>query len=559
MDRNFESAHELRVAPEPVMWKRPGLVEEGETAVSRASAPDLRSGLDRWNLATGIEVTPTFHQLLDRWRPVHAPEIPTTLLVAFSKYEASGWNDATHGTAGNGYTSPPFYELGVFQVPAGLHGHCTVRQCEHDPPGPENPASPSAWSRICRRLRLEPNKWKDPITQVRVGLSNLEDDAQIIRKRYPELFPRPGTDWDLRGAVLLPFVGIGTANGLIKTYRQKLAQIPEADRWRFLNSQAIDQQTDARRAAHMRDLLNNVEKKMKLHEALVAHFASNPSTSAAPPKSASATAAPVLPSVPQSPRTSGGWVAPPGGLQGSLPSPAEPDVAAYAAKLGGTWSSRRKGKPSAEAIRDWLLKDHQYTLDGATSRFGNRYTRAAISRAWMVSREEQMKFKTVSSAQIRPLRHFNPPSEPVTRVSSLLIKGSDKEKVAPVVVRFVAELRRRHSTFRADTYRGHGGGSFEGKGYSIDLWLPSDLDDRGFFKRDASVKLLRAVGAAAGAVNLDWRILYNDFSVANVVNREAGIERVVFVGKPVTRGIIWHGPHPLILHFHLDLGVQRKA
>jgi hypothetical protein len=540
MNRDFESVTPPRFGAESFVWELPELSQEREAPgpTGSASAQDLRSALERWKLATGIAATPTFHQLVERWRTVHAPEIPTTLLVAFSKVESSGWNDATHGTAGNGYTSPPFYELGVFQVPAGLHGRCTAKKCEKAPPGSENASSPSAWSRLCRRLNLDPKNWTDPTTQVRVGLSNLEGDAQIIRKRYPDLFPWPGTDWDLRGAVLLPFVGIGTANGVIKMYRQKLSQLPEADRWQFLRSQAIGQQPDARRAARMRGLLDNVEKKMSLHGALAAYLARNPDAHATPPKTSPAapTTAPTKPA-----------------------SAGEPDVTTFAAKLGTTWSGRRNGKPSGQAIRDWLLKDHQATLDGATARFNNRVTRAAISRAWMVSRKEQMKFKTLSSGQLKPLRAFTPPSEPVTRITSPLIAGSDKEKVGPGVVRFVEELRQRHSSFRADTYRNHGGGSFAGKGYSIDLWLASDRDDRGFFKPDDAVTFLRAVDPAAKAVNLDWRILYNDFSVANVINRDTGIERVVFVGHAGPGGIIWHGPDPLILHFHLDLGVQRTA
>ena len=273
MDRYLESPYGLRVDPEPFVWRRSSgrAARNSNIACERSGSsfgPEPMESRDRNRGDADV------HELLNAGVPSTRPEIPTTLLVAFSRYEASGWNDATHGTAGNGYTSPPFYELGVFQVPAGLHGRCTDKKCEIDPPGLENASSPSAWSRLCTRLRLDPKNWKDPTTQVRVGLANLENDAQIIRSRYPDLFPRPGTDWDLRGAVLLPFVGIGTANSLIKTP-------PEASQ--FLKPiagvsqfQAIGQQPDARRAARMRDLLNNVEKKMRLHEALTACVVRNP-------------------------------------------------------------------------------------------------------------------------------------------------------------------------------------------------------------------------------------------------------------------------------------------
>jgi hypothetical protein len=240
---------------------------------------------------------------------------------------------------------------------------------------------------------------------------------------------------------------------------------------------------------------------------------------------------------------------------GASPSAVVPQVEEFAAQLGTMWSSRRNGSPSTEAIRDWLLRDHRDTLQGARGRYGKKFTTEAISRAWMISREEQMKFQTLSSKSLKPLRGFKPPSAPVERVSTKLIPGSDEEPVAPLVVRFVGELRRLYPGFTLWTYSNHGGGSFNGKGYSIDLDLKHSRDDRGFYRPDDGVKFLRAVGEAARAVNAEWRILYNDFSVADAINRETGIERVGFMGKVRTgnRNLNWHGPAPLILHFHLDL------
>jgi hypothetical protein len=519
-------------AGELMPWLDHALRSELESAP--ALGQELRAALERWNLATNVSGAPTFSRLLERWRPVHAPEIPTTLLVAFSKYEASGWGDATHGTRANGYTSPPFYELGVFQVPAGAHGPCTDKGCGLQPPGAENPAQPSAWARLCKRLGLDPKNWDDPTTQVRVGLCNLEDDAKIIRQRYPELFAQPGSDWDLRAAVLLPFVGIGFANALLKKYRARLAALHESDRWSFLSQQAIA--ADPNKAPRVRELLANVEKKMRLHGALKAHFAGNPVATVTPVQPAPATV-PTL--------TADAKNAPP--LVGE-------DVRAFASRLGALWSKRRGGKPSAEALRDWLLEGHRATLTGASARFKNRYPESAITRAWMISVEQQMQFQ-LDSGSLKSLRGFSPPSAPVVRTASPLVGGSDKEKVAPVVVRFVRELQQRFPTFSADTYRGHGGGAFAGQGYSLDLYLKSGRDERGFFKPKAAVEFLRAVGAAAQAAGLEWRVLYNDFSVANVINRETGVQRVFFIGSANASGLNWHGPHPLILHFHLDLGV----
>ena len=66
--------------------------------------------------------------------------------------------------------------------------------------------------------------------------------------------------------------------------------------------------------------------------------------------------------------------------------------------------------------------------------------------------------------------------------------------------------------------------------------------------------LLRGVHQAARAVGAEWRVLYNDYSVARVINQETGARRVGFAGGAFpSGGLNWHGPHPLILHFHLDL------
>src|SRR5215510_10795849 len=63
----------------------------------------------------------TIEQLIEKWRPQIAPEIPMPLLLAFMRFESGGnFNDATHGSPKNQppYTQPAFYELGLFQTPA---------------------------------------------------------------------------------------------------------------------------------------------------------------------------------------------------------------------------------------------------------------------------------------------------------------------------------------------------------------------------------------------------------------------------------------------------------
>ncbi len=239
-----------------------------------------------------------------------------------------------------------------------------------------------------------------------------------------------------------------------------------------------------------------------------------------------------------------------------------PTVASFTASLGAEWSRRRGGAPSAAAITDWLAKDHAETIVGARQRFGKRFgsgrfTEDAITKAWMISRRDQMDFQLARG--IAALGSFAPPKDAVTLVSSPIIDGSNVAPVAPIMVRFTEELRRRYGRqMTASNYRGHGGGSFNNRGHSLDLYI-SGSDDRGFFPRNDAIAFLRAVHAAARAVGAQWRVIYNDFAVADAINREFGRQHVIFVGtvrrdqaKRVT-GLNWHGPAPLIVHFHLDL------
>ena len=241
-------------------------------------------------------------------------------------------------------------------------------------------------------------------------------------------------------------------------------------------------------------------------------------------------------------------------------------VAEFAVALGKEWAKRRNGSPSAEKITEWLLRDYQDTLEGARHRFEKYPGDDFIGRGWVISRQNQMRFQTSSSAGVKPLPNFQPPTDSVALVSNQsLIQGSDKAPVAPAVVRFVQELRQRYrGSLNVSTYRGHGGGRFENRGYSIDLFIRG-RDDRGFYPPEEAVKFLRALREAAGATGAEWRVIYNDFSVADTINRETSQERVIFVGtarqdknRKIT-GLNWHGPHPLILHFHLDLAPSASA
>jgi GNAT superfamily N-acetyltransferase len=207
----------------------------------------------------------TIEQLIERWRAVIAPEIPMPVLLSFMRFESGGnFGDATHGSPKNNFTQPPFYELGLFQTPAGLHGPCgsgDYRSCGHPPPGREVPGDASTWARLCKRIGADPADWTNPVTQVRVGLMDLEGGAQLTRKEHAALFPTPGTDWDLRMAVLMPFArGRGFATAFLRAFARELAAVSESRRWDLLRGKRVR----APRGGFWEFDPSNVDKKMAL-------------------------------------------------------------------------------------------------------------------------------------------------------------------------------------------------------------------------------------------------------------------------------------------------------
>jgi hypothetical protein len=210
----------------------------------------------------------TVEQLVEQYRKKITPEIPWPVLLGFIKVESGGnFKDATHGSPGTNFTSPPFYELGLFQTPAGLHGKCTadrttlspngvpVLPCTFQPPGQET-RDRSEWSKLCEKIGADPNQWTNPVTQVQVGLLNIKSSAEVIRSQFKDLFPTPGSDWDLRAAVLQTFAhGAGYTRAFLTKYRAGLAKLQENQRWDFLRGRSVGNVTfDAKNVDEKIDL-----------------------------------------------------------------------------------------------------------------------------------------------------------------------------------------------------------------------------------------------------------------------------------------------------------------
>jgi peptidoglycan hydrolase-like protein with peptidoglycan-binding domain len=213
---------------------------------------------------------------------------------------------------------------------------------------------------------------------------------------------------------------------------------------------------------------------------------------------------------------------------------------------------------------EFLEEEFRDTITGANNRWGRRCQLRSVARMWMFGVREQLDFLTLGTSG-RSLEAFAPPPKSAAGDQLVDIEPpattSGGAKVQPIMNTFLRELRSRAPRHSAYNYPGHGGGSFNGRGYSIDLELSSPKDERGFYQRPAAVRFLLAVDDAARAAGVQWRAIYNDYAVAAAVNRHLDRRRVVFVGQPRRGGrqigLNWHGP--LILHFHLDITPQSQS
>ena len=188
----------------------------------------------------------TIEELLARHQ-AEAGGIPVEVLLAFIHFEAGNlFDDATAGKWSEKHKKyiPSFYELGVFQTPAGDHG-CTneagVKTCRYRPPGRnvENSQFGKGWRRLAGAYPTESN-WKDPTMQVRVGLWDLTSTAARIRAEFAALFPSTQSEWFLRMAVLYSFAaGAGAARAFLRKYKNELLALPESQRWEFLRGKNV--------------------------------------------------------------------------------------------------------------------------------------------------------------------------------------------------------------------------------------------------------------------------------------------------------------------------------
>ncbi|MEZ5863385.1 MAG: hypothetical protein R3D25_04675 [Geminicoccaceae bacterium] len=192
-----------------------------------------------------------------------------------------------------------------------------------------------------------------------------------------------------------------------------------------------------------------------------------------------------------------------------------------------------------------------------------------LARGWAVGRREEVDFLTIPQ-KTKDLANFVPSYVPPA-TSLVDIPGTTgMAGVAPEFAAFLAQLTTDAKAdpavpaFRADNRAGHGGGKvseprhFAGKGFSADIYIQAPTDQRGFWQPRAAVAFLVQLDATAKAFGARWRVLYDDFRVAQAINEATGFRNVAFIGQSGGGRINWHGPDPLLLHFHLDLEIPQK-
>ena len=268
----------------------------------------------------------------------------------------------------------------------------------------------------------------------------------------------------------------------------------------------------------------------------------------------------------------------------STPLFGDPRVAAFAEQLAA-WAIQHSSRPDGRTLTAGqaedltvagLAKDFQRAMEIApkSEKFGDKGRSIEdFQMGWMIGQRNKALFYTTHQPASK-LQKFIAPKT-AAQSSDLpehFLPGwlAEKEqekpgtvpKIAPLLVRFLNKLAGRYPRFTAANRPAHGGGSWAGKGYSLDLMLParalakSDDDAAGFYVRNEAVKFLRIVDDVINDLGAQSQVYYNDFAVAEEVNKQAKVINVDFKGniKEGSSKFNWHGPNPLgNLHFHLDI------
>lgn len=269
--------------------------------------------------------------------------------------------------------------------------------------------------------------------------------------------------------------------------------------------------------------------------------------------------------------------------------------------LRGGLPDRSQHRSRRQALTREALAQEFETLIAYQRAHAASYGPTGLKHGWMRGLLSRLDFatrdqgpsvhRTDSGWDLDTAGRFAPMAERGDIPASVAAKeGEPREwfKVAPIMVSVLTELEAlvRAETpplrFRADNRRPESKKGPHWSGYAVDMYLEHEVtrtrgkrtttrieglkpEDESYWDARTAIRFLLLVDRAAKAAHARWHVIYNDFRVADAVNRHLGHERVTYKGsfklgkssgKP---DMEWHGPAPLVLHFHLDVVPDEQA
>lgn len=163
--------------------------------------------------------------------PTAWPGVTPFVFLGFTGFSTSATENTTEAVA-----NQRFHEVGYFQTEAGLR--------DGPAPNPKPLSEYNAWGKLAgsalvvdllgRGATMSPDGWKRAIAdQTAVGLANLRRHLGNARSKLPAAVHPQGeaSTW----AVMLAFTafsrGAGQLSKVLAPYEDKLATVPERDRW----------------------------------------------------------------------------------------------------------------------------------------------------------------------------------------------------------------------------------------------------------------------------------------------------------------------------------------
>jgi hypothetical protein len=198
---------------------------------------------------------------------------------------------------------------------------------------------------------------------------------------------------------------------------------------------------------------------------------------------------------------------------------------------------------------------------------------AAAAARFLVLARNQAEFEAFRQVGVTGFKIAGLPADAEPTVSAasrpdLFEQDANSPGFAASMVKIMEAIQAqyRHRVI-AINYGGHAeanpsfGGQANAGLYSVDIdisaWAPVNAD--GFYDHAGAVEFFMAVEAATRVGDFAWLAFYNDFAVAEEVNRRIGKFRVNFSGAggppnppPEKKNSYHHGPAPYILHIHMN-------